>query len=577
MSRCLTATLFFIIWTVVLAGSVSAQEGQQEDGSLLPDIDPQDIEIRTQYQARFPGLRRQPILGFNPRARVHQVDPNRMPFIESYEETMAQLPVGEISRPEAPDYNTPLYPPPHNFFGRVGFGSYLSPEAEFILNREISDGHWISGGLNWNSTDGHLDQASSFRDLDLTTRYRGKVGTATVLGIEAGVRESFNHMFELHPFLQGEGEAARNSHTGFQGGMRLQQVSNTIEQWNIGLNGAYNRFELDGRESPERSSELSDWRAAVDLNRTWAGERLHETIGGGVDLRAGGYQLAGDSYNWHLAGLKGSYEQLIRYQTKINATLGLYHVSDAVTSSRFYVAPEVRAEHYLADQLTVYGSLTGLPDYTDRDAYYRENVFLNPDQLLEHSFHWKGSTGLVLEFFRGNQIRGDVSYQHSINYPWYARRLTEEGVPDIGGMDPYEYYDIQFSDANIFRVSAGLGIDLLPDVLWLDAEGYWQNPELTSGERIPYEEEIGLRGGISVRPVRQLQFEVWGDFVGPRVSSSGSDLDAFIHAGTRVELRIRDQIGVYSKIENLLNQEYEVWRGYTERPLQIYAGVTFNF
>ena len=49
-------------------------------GSLLPDIDPQDIEIRGEFSARFPGIMRQPILGFSPRPRVFQIDPNRMPF-----------------------------------------------------------------------------------------------------------------------------------------------------------------------------------------------------------------------------------------------------------------------------------------------------------------------------------------------------------------------------------------------------------------------------------------------------------------------------------------------------------------
>jgi len=28
---------------------------------------------------------------------------------------------------------------------------------------------------------------------------------------------------------------------------------------------------------------------------------------------------------------------------------------------------------------------------------------------------------------------------------------------------------------------------------------------------------------------------------------------------------------------NLLDQNYEVWRGYQERPLQVYGGITFKF
>jgi len=48
--------------------------------NLLPDINPQDIEIRGVFKASFPGIRRQPYLGFNPKPRVYRIDPKSLAF-----------------------------------------------------------------------------------------------------------------------------------------------------------------------------------------------------------------------------------------------------------------------------------------------------------------------------------------------------------------------------------------------------------------------------------------------------------------------------------------------------------------
>ena len=70
---------------------------QDAGGTLLPEIDPQDIEIRGDFTARFTGITRQPILGFSPTPRVYRINPNRMPFIESQAQVVASLPIRDIA------------------------------------------------------------------------------------------------------------------------------------------------------------------------------------------------------------------------------------------------------------------------------------------------------------------------------------------------------------------------------------------------------------------------------------------------------------------------------------------------
>src|SRR5690625_2711202 len=117
-----------------LAGQTQTQADVER--SLLPDIDPQDIEIRSQFQARFPGLSRQPILGFNPRPRVYQIDPDRIPFIEDEEAQLANLPMGRLDRPDSPEYNALGYAPPKYAFIRAGVGSDITPEIGRASCRE---------------------------------------------------------------------------------------------------------------------------------------------------------------------------------------------------------------------------------------------------------------------------------------------------------------------------------------------------------------------------------------------------------------------------------------------------------
>src|SRR5699024_184110 len=138
-------SIIFLQFIALLFSHQAVAQQSDEANSLLPEIDPQDIEIRSEFRARFPGLNRQPILGFDPKPRVYQVDPARRPFMESQEQVVANLPVSELSRP-APPPNTPLrYSPDIKAYGRLGIGSYMSPEAQFWGVHRINKKSYIGG------------------------------------------------------------------------------------------------------------------------------------------------------------------------------------------------------------------------------------------------------------------------------------------------------------------------------------------------------------------------------------------------------------------------------------------------
>ena len=124
-----TAPIFYGLAITLLIWLMSADIlAQGVQNTLLPEINPQDIEIRSEFKANFPGLRRQPILGFTPRPRVFQIDPTRMPFLESREAAVSEISVTALDRPQEPDkivWSTPRRP---KMTSQFGMGWFVSPE-----------------------------------------------------------------------------------------------------------------------------------------------------------------------------------------------------------------------------------------------------------------------------------------------------------------------------------------------------------------------------------------------------------------------------------------------------------------
>ncbi|MEX2351850.1 MAG: hypothetical protein WD529_05375 [Balneolaceae bacterium] len=567
--------LFLMAGIFITPENSAARQAEESDGTLLPDIDPQDIEIRSQYQARYPGLRRQPILGFNPRPRIYQVDPDRLPWMESHEQVVASLPVSAVSRPQGPEYRSVPFAEMKNGYGRIGAGSFYSPEADLYANYEMGEGQWVSGRLNHLSGNGHLsDRESSFRFLGLEGSVRSRLTDRSQLGARLALNSDFNRMLLLPDALQQSmGPAGRKSYNGAETGIRYRNYSNSVEYWDGGLD-----LEVFGlnQEAGDYSGELRDWNLSFDIGRTWAGTRLDETWAAEIDLQTGGYRfgspgsgvqwMESGEYTWNQVGIRARYQRMFDYKTVLKSSLGFYQVTDAENSYVIYLSPELNLEHYLSDRITLSGSFTGRPEHPNQMRYHNENRFLDIHNTLQHSYYLKGSGSIAVELLPGNTIQAGFSWQNSKNHPWYERRNVGGGAG---------YYSIVYGNATIWSAWSGFMVQLIPEVLWIDLEGYIQNP-VTGSERIPFTESYGFDGSITIRPVQRLLLEGWTEIVGPKTNPQGENVNSFLHLGARLEYRITERIGVYGKMLNLLNQDYEIWDGYRERPFQVYAGITLK-
>ncbi|WP_421773235.1 hypothetical protein [Gracilimonas sp.] len=569
-SRPLLFTLFILFCPIFAL----AQGGQQgADNSLLPEINPQDIEIRSEFQARFPGLRRQPILGFNPKPRVFQIDPNRMPFMESREEAVADISITQLGRPEPPKRSVLTNPDRINAYIRGGLGSFITPELNGYGFYKLNEKSLVSADLNMRASDGHLDnQESAFRYIDANVSYITRVQEDLRLTIDVGGLSDYNDLFNLSDNLQQNfiGKTSNKNYTGGSAQLALQQSKNTLTGWRATLGGNVFNTSLDAGNSG-LSGDMDERVGHATFSYYWPGNRLYETFDITASLEAGNYSTPTTAnQSWVDAKASFEYERLLNFNTRISGKGGIEYISDPA-GSKVYFVPEVRVKYNLSDALSISGTAFAKPEMQTQQSHHQYNRFLNVQNQLRHAYHL-GTTGEVnFQLFDGNRIFGGVNYRHVKDYAYYQRQL-------ISPSNTAGFYSVNYADANIFELYAGASQQLLPEKFWFDGKVYVRSPKLSGGGFIPYEEKLGVEGAISYKVIKELTINGWAEYIGSREApAANSDLNAYVLLNAGVEYQINDTFGVYAKLLNLLGQKYEIWDGYQERPFQVFGGLTIKF
>lgn len=127
------ALLLLLSWT---STSVLAQDNPERDPQL-PEIAPQEIEIRGQFEVGFPSLQRQPLRGFAAPATVPVLPPDRLPFTEPYKQERSELPE-QLPEPPQPGTRLARTAEPADGYVEAGTGRFLSRFANGAVTLPVS-------------------------------------------------------------------------------------------------------------------------------------------------------------------------------------------------------------------------------------------------------------------------------------------------------------------------------------------------------------------------------------------------------------------------------------------------------
>jgi hypothetical protein len=563
--------LSLLCFIPILAGA----QDRTTPTSLLPDIDPQDIEIRGEFRARFPGLNRQPILGFNPTPRVFRLDPNRMPFIENPDQVVATV---QVSRLEAPGGPAPQYirfPQQGYLHSRFGVGRYISPEADVYAGAPLTENTWFRGSLNYHSSDGHRNrdvQPSSFRFMDATAGIQTRLGNRTKLGFDFSLLSDFNYGIQTpSPAIPDPSSILtgnpRKTYNGYSAGTDFTHFFNAFRKVEGEISYNYYKVNFNFPNIDQERSEEQRLKGSVYYQ--WPGSSIGTIFGIGAFTDAARLiNSPRDDTNWHISGVKGSWEQPLSSGMKLSVIARGYVTYDEKDGNNFYVYPDARVEFSSVPNLTLVGRIGGYILNDGLRGLHETNRFAMRDAGLINQRTVYGLGEARYDFLGSAQIYAGLAYYIYENYQYFAD-FRNAGTTLFGVL-----YD---DDTRRQKLYGGFRYINRPYGFTFFTEVYVQNTKLDSGIEAPYAEKLGITAGMTIRPVHKLNITIWSDFIGKRpYDLDGNKLAGYYLPGGRIEYRFTDDFGLYLKVNNILDQEYEIWNGYTERLFQVYGGVTIK-
>ncbi|MDI6402152.1 hypothetical protein QLX67_09105 [Balneolaceae bacterium ANBcel3] len=561
--------------------SISVSQQSDRPSSLLPDIDPQHIEIRGDFEVRFSGLSRQPILGFNPRPPVYRIDPDRMPFLESDEEIVASIPLSQLEPALKPEQRFITFAERRNGYVEGGLGSFSSPELLALYEAPIRDNESIAAHFSFLSSDGDRD-FSSYRDVDTGLQW-SRTAERNRWGLGLNASSAFNYSPEPEPLgsytLSGTltpgmfvlSGPQKLEHQSFSLEGRWQQLQHAWRGWQSSL--SLHHFSNDGRFLWDERAETEENRYRFYLNRFWEGRLMEQAFGLQFYSAGSSYDTGIDySQYWLTNSFAARYHHIFNHIHRFEARLQFFQLYDPVNEHDLFLYPDLLYNFLGTGFLSASIRVRGFVNDPSLESLFDNNRFvIQSGKELQHE------RGLHVHLRGGAELRPEIKVYSGVHYWQYYQKgyFSRNIEPEI----PY-YAFYYIDDATHLQWYGGAesvwpvwGISLMAEVA-VNYSSVSKN-DIPSGE-IPYVPVWEGSVTFKAQPAERLSLSAWLNLSGKRSTYlADSTVSGYTVAGARVDFRINRHFSLYGKSRNILDSNYEIWQNYIERPFQVYGGLTF--
>ena len=606
LNKFVFVTLLLLFPTLIIAQEVTVP------GSLLPDIDPQDIEIRGEFSARFPGIMRQPILGFSPRPRVFQIDPNRMPFLESPEQVVATLPLSDLERSSPPEFTYYKRPDSFNFWSTTGIGNYMAPEIDIYMGLPIGENTLITGSVNTVSSGSYLEesspQVSSFRNFDaglgvvhyFSKKSRFDAGFTTrwdknhlavsefTVPVYGFITSSIAIPSDFYPGVE---ISPDNNMIEYGGNFGYRYNVNQLSFWDIALETKYYSGDVEKLNwyalttdvvGETRRAKHLELKHGVALRKDWTGKTPGNVFSAQLSGNFAEYNLDGDGKKSWFIGTAGMlYRTRIGYKLRTEIGARAFYSGDENNKGVVHVFPEINAIYSLNNDVKIKGEVSGFVLNAGLGGLSKINrrLYTYTDPENERGLTAKAS--IELDIYEGLKVQSGFKYTYFLRHGYYTldSELPQWSLFELMPGPSNDLMAFTYLDgANIIKWDASIWYDLMPEKFTIYAGVYAQWHGDKNGDEIPFRENIGFSAGGTYAFTQRSKLQIWSDYTGSRKVASGrNDSRGYILLNAKYDFWASREIGAYIKITNLLDQRYTKWVGYDELPAQVYGGVMLKF
>ncbi len=259
---------------------------------------------------------------------------------------------------------------------------------------------------------------------------------------------------------------------------------------------------------------------------------------------------------------------LLAERTYLEASAAMYLYRGNNQASQFRLYPGLQLRHLLSDDWSVFaGWLPKVEERTFR-GFLGQNPYLMLASELQH-------TDLPLRFEAGAAFddRGQSSARFSLEY------LSSRSWPRFSLLpDPIQQqWELRYDGrAGIFNMRADLA-HAFSTATRIQANLVLRTSSLGEDEgRVPYLPDYEARVLLRHDFPFALSIQSTVQLVGEQEADGGA-LPAWMLLGLEFEYRIIRNFGVFLRFDNLLDQSWQRWPGYRERPFFMMGGVSAHF
>lgn len=551
-----------------LYGTARAQ--QADTSQALPDIAPQEVEIRGRLDVAFPSLERQPLVGFNPPPSTYEVPSERTPYVEEYKQEAADLPASPLQRPELPAATEDRTD--RSGVLEAAVGRYLDRRVELHARTPAGEATELFTDLSYGGTRGVRPYAHDTRSR--FDRFDG------LLGVRAR-QPGWSWTGEVEGFYDGYPLFGAADPSGGHPAQPDRRASGATGRFTVRGDGARpsdlsvayhaGRFETEG---PDTSGG-----AFVDRERRVRADGALTTHVGSVRLTAEGTAATSDLTG---SGLLGS--DLVSYDGGFllawdrssaldlevgGRILGFRSTAANGGADRAYVAPQVRVRLQPTDRLEVYARTVPDLDRAGLDRLFRESPFTVPDPVVLPGLATVGAEAGLHHYLGPLQYNLHAGLRRYELYRYYRRATLPPGGHLRGFVRPgYEAARVLELGGTISYhrpggAQAQLGVSL--------RRGRLNDRDVRIPYFAPLVADLSLtvpfaddRGQITVRGAAHLGTR----YVDP---TQTGEVGGYVDLDGRIGYRIADPIGLFVEMDDVAAGDLERWKGYP-RPTYIARG-----